>query len=158
MYTSSVSPFGIFKKLSTTLFISFLILSAIQFNAQAQDTAQVEWMDYEDARALKSDKPIFVFGEMAFCSACKKMKKEVFSLNDIAATLNQDFVPVRMHTLGIFPNTLNDIMDEDNKPLKLAGSPGFVVIKDNKYSVFYGFQSAETLRKVFAMVLKEENT
>jgi hypothetical protein len=58
-----------------------------------------------------------------------------------------------MSTLGIFPNTLDDLMDEEGEPLVLKGSPGFVIIKDNQYSVFYGFQSADELRSVFAIVL-----
>lgn len=113
----------------------------------------VQWLEYEDARAVDSAKPIFVFAEMTFCPVCKKMKKEVFVVQDIIDTLNNDFVPATMSTLGIFPNTLDDLMDEDGAPLVLRGSPGFVIIKDNQYSVFYGFQSADQLRSVFAMVL-----
>ncbi|MBF7073878.1 thioredoxin family protein [Glaciecola sp. MH2013] len=130
----------------------FFFMSA---SAQADDVQEIKWMDYEDARASNSSKPIFVFAEMAFCSACKKMKEDVFVLDDIAATLNNDFIPVRMHTLGIFPNKLSDLRDENGDELTLEGSPGFVIIKDEQYSVFYGFQSADTLRKVFQMVLND---
>ncbi|MFT6084864.1 MAG: hypothetical protein ACJAWT_000106 [Glaciecola sp.] len=124
--------------------------SAYEIKASQQS---VHWLDYEDARALDSQKPVFVFAEMTFCSACKKMKKEVFVEQDIIDTLNNDFVPANMSTLGIFPNTLDDLMDEEGEPLVLKGSPGFVIIKDNQYSVFYGFQSADELRSVFAIVL-----
>nr|WP_297349985.1 DUF255 domain-containing protein [uncultured Glaciecola sp.] len=140
----------------------FLLSLSAAVNAQnASDSAHdikaskqsVQWLEYEDARALDSDKPVFVFAEMTFCPACKKMKKEVFVEQDIIDILNNDFVPANMSTLGIFPNTLDDLIDEDGGPLVLKGSPGFVIIKDNQYSVFYGFQSAEKLRSVFAMVL-----
>ena len=134
--------------------IPLIILSGLFINTPAfsEESVEIHWLDYEDARALDSDKPIFVFAEMAFCSACKKMKEDVFVVEDIAEVLNQQFLPVRMHSIGIFPNKLDDIRDENDEPLKLKGSPGFVIIKDNQYTVFYGFQSADTLRKVFARV------
>jgi hypothetical protein len=125
-------------------------VSAHEIKASQQS---VHWLGYEDARALDSQKPIFVFAEMTFCPACKKMKKEVFVVQDIIDTLNNGFVPATISTLGIFPNTLDDLMDDEGAPLVLRGSPGFVIIKDNQYSVFYGFQSADQLRSVFAMVL-----
>lgn len=136
--------------------ISAIFLAAIFTVLPAQASQEINWLDYEDARQLDSDKPIFVFGEMTFCSACKKMKKEVFVEADIINTLNEDFIPVRMSTLGIFPNTLADLADDQGEPLELNGSPGFVVIQNNQYSVFYGFQSAETLRKIFGLVLKSD--
>ncbi len=71
------------------------------------------------------------------------MKKEVFVVQDIIDTLNNGFVPATISTLGIFPNTLDDLMDDEGAPLVLRGSPGFAIIKDNQYSVFYGFQSAD---------------
>ncbi len=114
----------------------------------------VQWLAYEDARDLNTKKPIFVFAEMTFCSACRKMKKEVFVEQDIIDSLNNDFIPASMSTLGIFPNSFDDLMDENGENLVLKGSPGFVIIKNNKYSVFYGFQSADKLRKIFAMVIE----
>ena len=137
--------------------ISAILLATIFTVLPAQASQEINWLDYEEARQLDSDKPIFVFGEMTFCSACKKMKKEVFVEADIIKTLNEDFIPVRMSTLGIFPNTLADLADDQGEPLKLNGSPGFVVIQNNQYSVFYGFQSAETLRKIFGLVLKSDD-
>jgi len=141
--------------------LSLLCLSAAVHAQNASDSGHeikasqqsVQWVEYEDARTLDSEKPVFVFAEMTFCPACKKMKKEVFVQQDIIDTLNNNFVPANMSTLGIFPNTLDDLMDEEGGPLVLKGSPGFVIIKDNQYSVFYGFQSADELRSVFTMVL-----
>jgi hypothetical protein len=137
--------------------LSALLVATIFTVFPAQASQEINWLDDEDARQLDSDKPIFVFGEMTFCSACKKMKKEVFVETDIIKTLNEEFIPVRMSTLGIFPNTLDDLVDDQGEPLKLNGSPGFVVIQNNQYSVFYGFQSADTLRKVFDLVLNSND-
>ena len=49
-----------------------LILLFIPFLSQAD--VEVNWLDYGDARAQNSSKPIFVFGEMKFCNTCQAMK------------------------------------------------------------------------------------
>jgi hypothetical protein len=149
-----LSESWIFKSVALTANAQTLSDSAHEFKASRPS---VHWLEYEDARALDAENPIFVFAEMTFCPACKKMKKEVFVVQDIIDTLNNDFVPATISSLGIFPNTLDDLIDEDGGPLVLKGSPGFVIIKDNQYSVFYGFQSAEKRRSVFAMLLNPAN-
>ena len=116
---SCLSENCIFKSLAlktnALIAISLFLLSlSAAVNASEPQSAKqeqaiqhdaVQWLDYEDARALKSSKPIFVFAEMTFCSACKKMRNEVFVQQDIIDTLNNQFIPANQFSFCLIFST-----------------------------------------------------
>lgn len=131
------------KKIILLLFIPFLSLA----------DANVNWLDYDDARAQNSSKPIFVFGEMKFCSTCQAMKDEVFSQPAVAKLLNERFLPVK-HTSYITGNhKFKDLKDKDGKALKIVGSPAYVMIMGDEYKLAYGYKSEDEMKKMLNYIL-----
>lgn len=117
--------------------------------------ADVEWMDYEEAREVSSDKPVFVFGEMQFCSACRAMKKEVFTDPDLAQFINDNFVPAKEKTYGLTSLKFKDLTDKKGEPLTAMGYPMLMVVKGDQYQMMYGYQSADKLKKILVMLLEK---
>ena len=130
-----------------------LVLLLIPFFSQAN--TEINWLDYEDARAQHSQKPIFVFGEMKFCSTCKAMKAEVFSQPSIAKLLNEQFLPVKHTSFITGTHKFNDLKDNDGKPLKIVGSPAYVMIMGNDYKLAYGYKSEEEMKKMLNYILTQ---
>jgi thioredoxin-related protein len=130
-----------------------LLLLLVPFFGLA-DT-NINWLDYDDARAQNSNKPIFVFGEFKFCSTCQAMKAEVFSQPAIADLLNKKFLPVK-HTSFITGNhKFKDLKDKNGKPLKIVGSPAYVIITGDEYKLAYGYKSEEEMKKMLNYVLSQ---
>jgi len=127
----------------------------ISGNAFSSDWQDIQWTEYEDARAIESEKPIFVFAELHFCSACKKMKNEVFNQADIIKLINDHFIPVNMKAFGIFPNTLKDLSDRDGDPLELIGSPALVIVYRTQYKIVYGFQDSAQLSHLLTQAIQQ---
>ena len=144
-------------KLSFVLSTALLLLSSLLLSkgAHANDWQDINWQSYEDARALNSDKPIFVFAELHFCGACKKMKEEVFNQADVIELVNERFVPVNMKAFGIFPNKLPDLKSESGEALSLIGSPALVVVYKDQYKLVYGFQNKAQLQKLLTESLSQ---
>ena len=157
-FVSNISPF--FNKLKSSAHASLAfsgLIALLLFSSltSANDWQDINWQSYEEARALDSEKPIFVFAELHFCGACKKMKEEVFNQSDIIATINRDFIPVNMKSLGIFPNTLPDLKDTDGETLSLMGSPALVIVYKNQYKLVYGFQNQVQLSNMLEETLQQ---
>ncbi|GBL03868.1 DUF255 domain-containing protein [Glaciecola sp. KUL10] len=134
-----------------SLFYRFFIVLSFTLciaSANANDWQDINWQNYEDARASGMDKPVFVFAELHFCGACKKMKEEVFNQSEIIELINQEFKPVNMKSFGLFPNKLSDLKDERGEALSLLGSPALVVVYKNQYKLVYGFQNKAQLTKL----------
>ena len=132
--------------------ILLLCMSALfSFHLSASDIA---WQDYKTARSGNTDKPLFVFAEMQFCSACQKMKRDVFSQPDVAAYLNTHFVPVKEKSYGLFKVTFDDLKDKQGNALKVQGYPALMVVKGDSYRLMYGYQDAEKLKMMLEMMVK----
>lgn len=142
-------------KLNAFISLFILVLSSTFISVSANDWQDIKWLDYEDARSLKQSKPIFVFAELHFCSACKKMKQEVFNQAEIIESLNSDFVPVNMKSLGILPNKLPDLKDNNGDTVTLLGSPALVIVLGEQYKVVYGFKNQQQLSRLLKQSLLE---
>lgn len=127
---------------------SILLTLLIMVSSLSHADTEINWLEYEDARALKSDKPIFVFGEMRFCQYCQQMKAEVFTQEEIINTLNNDFIPVKHSSFISGKHKFKDLKDKEGKPLKLVGSPLIMVVEGDKYRYGFGFRDAEQLMTV----------
>lgn len=115
---------------------------------------EINWQNYDDARVLASDKPIFVFAKMRFCSACKKMEEEAFTDDALVRLLNENFIPV-METNNFAFSTFafDDLKDKEGKALKFTGFPTVMVVMGQSYSMSQGYKSAEQLKKELTKVL-----
>ena len=136
------------KFLTILLFIPFLGFAK----------GEIDWMDYDDARALNSEKPIFVFGEMKFCSTCQAMKEEVFSQPEIATLLNESFIPVKNTSFITGNHKFKDLKNKEGKPLKIVGSPAYVMITGDEYSLAFGYKSPEEMKKLLEFVLSNSKS
>jgi len=59
---------------------------------------EVTWYEWNEAQALAEnlDKPIMVFVYASWCHLCKRMDTKVFTNEEVAAMLNENFIPVKL--------------------------------------------------------------
>jgi len=83
------------KTILKYLFISFLLTSLISGSAQE---SKVKWLSIEQAMHLyeKVKKPILVDVYTDWCGYCKKMDRETFQDEEIAAYLSKNFYTVKL--------------------------------------------------------------
>lgn len=133
---------------------SLLLALVIAFSSNAV-AESIQWLDYKEARALNSDKPIFVFAKMRFCSACIAMEEFEFTDKDVVKTLNNDFIPVKDTTNFMFSRfVFDDLKDEKGDTLKFRGFPSVMVVKGEKYALSQGYKNAEQLKTILAKALQ----
>jgi thiol:disulfide interchange protein len=79
------------KRISWILLVSLLCIS---FN----NADEVKWYGWDEAQALAeaSDKPIMVFVYATWCHLSKRMDTKVFTNEEVAAMLNENFIPVKL--------------------------------------------------------------
>lgn len=109
--------------------------------------SEINWHSYKDARAMNSEKPIFVFASMRFCMTCAAMEKDVFTDPELAKLLNEHFIPVKETTNTLFSSFIfDDLKDQDNETLSFRGFPALMLVTGSKYSLSYGYKSAAELK------------
>ena len=129
----------------------FLILMLAFSGLASAD--EVNWVSYEEARALNSDKPIFVFAKMRFCGTCAKMEEDEFSDPELAKLLNESFIPVKETVNFAFSKfVFDDLKDKNGNTLKFSGFPSVMLVMGNNYSINQGYVSAEMLKTQLARV------
>lgn len=117
--------------------------------------AEVEWKGYKEARALNSDKPIFVFAKMRFCSTCAAMEKDVFTDPSLAKALNEHFTPVQETiNLAFSSFVFDDLKDENGETLEFRGFPAVMIVKGDKYIVEHGYKNIQQLHTIINHVLE----
>lgn len=107
---------------------------------------EIQWLGYEEARELKSDKPIFVFAKMRFCSTCAAMEDN--ELNDPAfvALINEHFIPVKETINFAFSRfVFDDLKDKNGDTLKFRGFPSVMIVQGDDYALSQGYKSADEL-------------
>jgi len=68
---------------------------------------------------MNSDKPIFVFAKMRFCTTCAMMEKDVFTNSTLAKKLNENFIPVK-ETINFMLSSFvfDDLKDNKGEQLR----------------------------------------
>ena len=59
---------------------------------------EVKWYDWNEAQVLAEaqNKPIMVFVYASWCHLCKRMDTKVFTNEEVASMLNENFIPVKL--------------------------------------------------------------
>ena len=59
---------------------------------------EVKWYGWNEAQVLAEaqDKPIMVFVYASWCHLCKRMDTKVFTNEEVAAMLNEKYIPVKL--------------------------------------------------------------
>jgi len=118
-------------------------------------TAEIKWHNYKEARAMNSDKPIFVFAKMRFCTTCATMEKEVFTNSGLAKVLNERFIPVKETiNFALSSFVFDDLHDNKGEQLSFRGFPAVMIVKGDKYTLKHGYQNIEQLHAIVDSVIK----
>ena len=58
---------------------------------------EVKWLEWNEAQELSEaqDKPIMVFVYASWCHICNRMDTKVFTDEEVAALLNENYIPVK---------------------------------------------------------------
>jgi len=120
-------------------------------------TAEVEWHNYKEARAINSDKPIFVFAKMRFCTTCAAMEKDIFTDPALAKVLNERFIPVKETiNFALSSFVFDDLHDNDGEQLNFRGFPAVMIVKGDNYSLMHGYKNIEQLNTLLKNALNNE--
>jgi len=78
------------KKVALILLVSLLCSSFSQ-------AEEVKWYSWNEAQELAKaqNKPMMVFVYASWCHLCKRMDTKVFTDEEVAAMLNENFIPVK---------------------------------------------------------------
>lgn len=133
------------------IFALVLVLLPSLFSAisPAFYQTEVNWLSYEEARAMKSDKPIFVFAKMRFCATCAAMEKNVFTSPELANMLNKKFIPVKETiNFALSSFVFDDLKDKNGAQLEFRGFPAVMLVKGDDYSLEHGYKTKEQLQSM----------
>jgi thioredoxin-related protein len=104
-----------YKALITTILVVFLGLLATQRATAVHPDAKAEpaktavkWLTIEEAEKLTAKEPrkFFIDVYTDWCGYCKIMDAKTFSVEDVAASLNAYFYPVKLNAEGKNPITI----------------------------------------------------
>lgn len=116
----------------------------------------IKWLSYHEARAMNSNKPIFVFAKMRFCATCAAMEKDVFTDANLAKRLNEQFIPVKETINFAFSRfAFNDLKDKNGEPLNFRGFPAVMVVKGEQYYLSHGYKNIEVMHALLDEALNK---
>ena len=81
-----------------TMAIALLAPVALMLSSMALGQ-EIQWHTYNDgmARGKFESKRVFIHFWAEWCAACKTMEKNTFSDPDVIASLNENFIPVKVN-------------------------------------------------------------
>ncbi|MFW6080685.1 MAG: thioredoxin family protein [Desulfosalsimonas sp.] len=122
---------------AAAMFVLILGLGAAFSNSDTDESnnAEIRWYSYEDGvnQIKKSDKKGYLHFYTDWCGYCKKMEAETFSDDDVADSLNQDFVAIKINAenkpdiakqYGAEQFPFSHFTDGQNEPI--GNQPGFI--------------------------------
>ncbi|WP_432799709.1 thioredoxin family protein [Poriferisphaera sp. WC338] len=108
-----------------------IVYGSVQYREWARENAdQVAWLTNIDvglATGVETDKLILLEFTSKTCGPCQMMKQNVFSDNEVAATLNEQFIPVRIEMTKLNNNQAAQLLGQ----YSVNATPTFVIVKGN---------------------------
>lgn len=127
------------NRLAAVIFLVLIAFVGTAFTAvlpTPADKAEIKWLSMEEAYALNLQSPrkIFVDVYTDWCGWCKRMDKDTFSNQDIAAYVNENYYAVKLNAesdrafkLGKAPMTERQVA----RQLGVSGYPTVVFIHED---------------------------
>ncbi|WP_077343011.1 DUF255 domain-containing protein [Pseudocolwellia agarivorans] len=120
-------------------------------------TSEVKWYSYKEARAMNSNKPIFVFAKMRFCNTCAAMEKAEFTNPVLAKNLNEHFIPVKETiNFALSSFVFDDLKDENGEQLAFKGFPSVMIVQGDKYAISNGYKNVEQIQSLLNQTLNAQ--
>jgi thiol:disulfide interchange protein len=108
----------------------------------------IEWQSYTDgmARGKFEKKKVFLHFYADWCSACKTMEDTTFKDPGVIASLNKDFIPIKVNV---------DVNKQTSALFRVQLLPDTWFITGNTDVIGHqpGYISAEQLKKIFTSIL-----
>ncbi len=129
-----------------------LILIALSFGLLANPafSKDIEWQSYTDgmARGKFEDKKVFLHFYAEWCSACKTMDKITFKDPAVIASLNKDFIPIKVDV---------DLQKKTSALYRVQFLPDTWFIAEDTDIIGHqpGYISPEQLKKIFNSILED---
>jgi thiol:disulfide interchange protein DsbD len=131
------------------LFSVFIFINAF---ASPTQTKQIEWHSYDDgmARGKFEKKKVFLHFTAAWCYYCGEMEKETFKDPTIIASLNENFIPIKVD------------FDKEIKTsafYRVRGLPDTIFIAENGQIMGRrpGYIPPDILKRILKSILKERS-
>jgi thiol:disulfide interchange protein DsbD len=134
------------------LLLSFSIFILINAFASPTQTKQIEWHSFDDgmARGKFEKKKVFLHFTAEWCYYCGEMEKETFKDPAIIASLNENFIPVKVDF---------DKETQTSAFYRVRGLPDTIFIAENGQIIGRrpGYIPPELLKRILKSILKERS-
>jgi thiol:disulfide interchange protein len=130
-----------------------LILTVLSFGFSGNDAyaKEIEWQSFAIgmARGKSENKKIFLHFYAEWCATCKVMKEKTFKDPGVIASLNEDFIPIKVDV---------DRNKEASAMFKVQLLPDTWFIAGNTKIIGHrpGYITPEQLKVILKMLLDEE--
>ena len=137
---------------SIILLFLFSVFIFINVSAAPTQTKEIEWHSYSDgiARGKFEKKKVFLHFTAAWCYYCGVMEKETFKDPAIIASLNENFIPIRVD------------FDKETKTsafYRVRGLPDTIFIAEDGQIIGRrpGYIPPDILKRILNSILKERS-
>ena len=137
---------------SIILLFLFSMFTFIYASAAPTQTREIEWHSYSDgiARGKFEKKKVFLHFTAAWCYYCGVMEKETFKDPAIIASLNENFIPIRVD------------FDKETKTsafYRVSGLPDTIFIAEDGQIIGRrpGYIPPDILKRILKSILEERS-
>lgn len=132
------------KHLLAALFLTFFTttIGCAQEQTNTEPLKLFDWKEMEEAQKLaaENDKKVLVYANAVWCSYCKKMEREVFSIKEVQETTDKYFYPVWVDIESDDKLSFRgrEMTQTDfSRAMRVTGTPTFIFI-DSKGEIIAG--------------------
>ena len=134
------------------LLLIFSVFILINASASPTQTREIEWHSYGDgmARGKYEKKKVFLHFTAAWCYYCGVMEKETFKDPSIIASLNENFIPVKVDF---------DTETKTSDFYRIRGLPDTIFIAEDGQIIGRrpGYIPPDILKRILKSILKDRS-